>query len=185
MRALSQRARLMTLVRGPASSFAMSSFHLGICLFIILLNVCTSFVCTSFSFINSGPRLVLERTNTVWSFRTVWPTFALQSMMCVFSTAPCSLLILALMSFSFVRLRHAKKGQRRHEREKETGARRQDQPSGATSTHGKGRNGIQRYMYLGCRRHFTLLKRMSAESVSEICIVRRKKSSEIRSAIVR
>ena len=50
---------------------------------------------------------------------------------------------------------------------KETGARRQDQPPGATSTHRKGRNGIQRYMYLGCRRHFTPLKRMSAENVSE------------------
>lgn len=88
------------------SGIEKKSFHIGICLFIILLNVSASFVCTAFSFINSGPRLVLERTNTEWSFGTVWPTFALQSMMCVFSTALYSLLILALMSFSFVRLRH-------------------------------------------------------------------------------
>ena len=88
------------------SGIGKKSFQLGICLFIILLNVCTSFVCTAFSFINSGPKLVLERTNTEWSFGTVWPTFALQSMMCVFSTVLYSLLILVLMSFSFVRLRH-------------------------------------------------------------------------------
>ena len=88
------------------SGIGKKSFHLGICLFIILLSVCTSFVCTAFSFINSGPKLVLERTNTKWSFGTVWPTIALQSMVRVFSTVLYSLLILALMLFSFVRLRH-------------------------------------------------------------------------------